>query len=99
MTVYEGSDDFGFQDTFASSWYGSACKEVACCTIRPYWIDWYSATERTFTKESTAEEPTGRGLVADELGEDMDVFTPEEFRVLFGYEPERFANEMNFDQN
>lgn len=91
MTVYEGSDDFGFQDTFASSWYGSACKEVACCSIRPYWINWGNTA---YVKEST-----GRGLVADELGEDMDVFTPEEFRVLFGYEPERFASEMNFDQN
>ena len=31
MVVYEGGDDYGFADTFASSWYGSACREVACC--------------------------------------------------------------------
>ena len=97
MTVYEGSDDFGFQDTFASSWYGSACKEVACCSIRPYWINWGIATD--VQKSADVQKSEGRGLVADELGEDMDVFTPEEFRVLFGYEPERFASEMNFDQN
>jgi len=29
----------------------------------------------------------------------LEVFTPEEFVELFGYEPERFAGEMDFAQN
>ena len=49
-------------------------------------------------------EEKGRGRkLADELteaiGEDLEVFTPEEFVELFGYEPERFAGEMDFAQN
>ena len=38
MVAYEKGDDYGFGGTFASAWNGSACKEIACCTIRPYWI-------------------------------------------------------------
>ena len=40
MTVYEFGDDLGTSDTFASQWYGSACKEIACCNIRQFKIKW-----------------------------------------------------------
>ena len=35
----------------------------------------------------------------DEFGEAPETFTPEEFLEFFGYEPERFASEMDFDWN
>jgi len=35
----------------------------------------------------------------DEIGEDIDVFTPEEYKELFGHEPEMFASEMEFGQD
>ena len=100
MVVYEGSDDYGFADTFASAWYGSACREVACCQIRPYKIKWDAEFDGELGPAKEKEE--GRKLsdeLSEEIGEDLEVFTPEEFLELFGYEAERFAGEMDFAQN
>ena len=110
MVVYEGGDDYGLRDTFASDWYGSACREVACCHIQPYWINWFHATtvpdgngNGNGGRNERADEVASNGNkgrhLADELGEDMEVFTPEEYFELFGVEPERFASEINFDQD
>ena len=84
MTVYEFGDDLGTNDTFASQWYGSACKEIACCNIRPFKIKW--PCEDCMYAVDEVIKPDGRNLGAME--EDFDVFTPEGFRELFGYEPE-----------
>lgn len=82
MTIYEFGDDLGTGSTWASQWNGSAGKEIACCTIRRWKINW--AAEAEADKETF--KPNGRGLGA--LEEDVDVFTPEEFRELFGYAPD-----------
>lgn len=85
MTVYEFGDDLGTSDTFASQWYGSACKEIACCNIRRFKIKWPQKIDFEVSVDEDSRDP-GRDLGAME--EDVDYFTPEGFRELFGYEPE-----------
>ena len=82
MTVYENGDDFGFNDTYASQWYGSACREIACCNIRKWKIVW----PQEYTIEVN-EDKSGRNL--KDLEEDIDYFSPDEFRELFGVEPDQ----------
>ena len=79
MTVYENGDDMGTQDTYASQFNGSACREIACCNIRRYQIIWEAATDFQYIDD-------GRNLNA--MDEDIDYFTPDEFRNLFGYDPD-----------
>ena len=94
MTVYEDSDDYGFGGTWDSKEYGSAGPRIACCVIRPYFIDWEQA-------EPQKLEPSrdgGRRLAAEAEG--VDVFTPDQFRELFGFEPEKLEGEEDwFTQN
>ena len=91
MTVYEGEDDFGSSDTYASQYNGSACREIACCNIRRYHIIWEAATDYQYI-----DKDDGRNLNA--MDEDIDYFTPEEFRNLFGYDPDP-EDILNADQN
>jgi hypothetical protein len=102
MVIYEDGDDYGFGGTWHSWEYGSGGQRVACCQIRPYHINWFtdaSADVRDVKDATIDVSGRGRGLAA-EYGEDVDVFTPDQFRELFGYEPEKFAFEMEeFGQN
>ena len=41
----------------------------------------------------------GRRLEVDDNGEEIEVFTPDQFRELFGVEPERHPGDDGFDQN
>ena len=45
MTIYEGADDYGLAPgpfgKFDSKEFGSAGPRIACCVIRPYFIDWF----------------------------------------------------------
>lgn len=81
MTVYEFGDDEGDAGTYASEIYGSACREIACCNIRKLAINW--AKESNFESDTSS----GRNLGAIEE-EEVDYFTPEEHRELFGFDPE-----------
>ena len=80
MTVYEDQDDYGFGGTWDSKEYGSAGPRIACCTITPYQIDWQ-------VKDAEVDTRGGRRLEVDENGEEVEVYTPQEFRELFGFEP------------
>ena len=92
MTVYEFPDDYGSNPAiFASKEYGSAGKEIACCTIYNKYIIIGTTTVDIATKLSGR----GRGL---DVEEDVDVFTREEFRELFGFEPEQ-DEEVHFLEN
>ena len=54
MVLYEDRDDYGFNSdvdpmgnpltngSYDSREWGSAGPRIACCTITPYWIDWYA---------------------------------------------------------
>lgn len=91
MTVYEFPDDYGSNPgIFASKEYGSAGKEIACCTI----YNKYIIVQPTATVE-IATKLHGRGL---DVEEDVEVFTREEFRELFGFEPEQ-DGEVHFLEN
>ena len=93
MVIYEDGDDYGFGGTWHSKEYGSGGQRVACCTIRPYYIIW-----DTNVKEVELAGHARR--LSAEMGEDVDVFTPEQYRELFGHEPEKFAFEEElFNQN
>ena len=107
MTIYEGFDDYGTAPgpfgKYDSTEFGSAGPRVACCTIRPYYINWYAE------KEINADGSIGglgmdfdgnRRRLEEYYGGEVDVFTPEEFRELFGYEPEKLEGEEEwFAQN
>ena len=80
MVVYEHKDDYGFGGTYDSEEFGSSGPRIACCHIRPFKIDWIVA------------ESAGRGL-SDELEEGVEVFTPEQYRELFGYDPVKLPGE------
>ena len=80
MTVYEDQDDYGFGGTWDSKEYGSAGPRIACCTITPYKIDWQ-------VQEAEVDTRGGRRLEVDDDGEEVEVYTPQEFRELFGFEP------------
>ena len=101
MTVYEDRDDYGFVNSWDSEEYGSTGPRLACCTIRPYFIDWVIADEIAFPDSSPGSSRDGRRRLAEEYyGGEVDVFTPEEFRELFGYEPEKLEGEEEwFAQN
>ena len=94
MTIYEHRDDYGFHpdNTWDSNMYGSAGPAIACCNIRVLQIAWVvdeklQNLNQSIDKRGTNSDGSrGRGL--DELEEDVDVFTPEEFREMFGYDPE-----------
>ena len=102
MVLYEDQDDYGANDDLDplgnpvsnGSWdsreYGSAGPRIACCTITPYKIDW--------SNDAVAEEslkPSGRGrrLTEEHDGDLVEVFTPDQFRELFGFEPEKLPGE------
>ena len=94
MTVYEDPDDYGFGPRLPYDWdskeYGSKGPRIACCTIKRYIVDWEQAEAQSESK--------GRGL-ADEL-DDVEVFTVDQYRELFGQEPERLPGDPGFfEQN
>ena len=96
MVVYEDGDDYGFGGTFHSKWYGSGGQRIACCTIRPYYIIWDTIEpEPVDDNKDLLEEPMCGDVrcLAGEVDADVDAFTPDQFRELFGYEPEMFAYE------
>ena len=76
MTVYENSDDYGFGGTWDSREYGSAGPRIACCVIRPYYIDWYAKDEASID-DSTSIKSHHRRLAEEHYGEEVDVFTPD----------------------
>ena len=41
----------------------------------------------------------GRRLAEERYGEEVEVFTPDQFRELFGVEPERHPGDDGLDQN
>ena len=82
MVLYEKPDDFGMEDTFASKWWGSSCEPIACCNVRQFKVAPVIDDSQFEMKDA------GRGL--QEIGPDVDIFTVEEFRNLFGEEPDEF---------
>ena len=86
MTIYENEDDNGTNDSYESRLNGSSCKEIACCNIRPFKIIWTDDVAISPTNNDDTVSGRGRKLVA--LDKDIDAFTPEEFRLLFGYNPD-----------
>ena len=105
MTIYEDPDDFGFGGTYKSEEFGSAGPAIACCTIRPYFIDWFKSADPTKpnddnNRNENARRNGKRRLAEEYYGGEVDMFTPEEFRELFGYEPEMLEGEDDwFSQN
>ena len=109
MVLYEFPDDYGLdpKGSYFSKEYGSAGPRIACCTITPYYIDWWykSPNEDDIKqldesdKKSFDEFGPVRRRLAD--GEEVEVFIPEEFRELFGFEPEKLPGEDDWllDQN
>lgn len=95
MTVYEDPDDYGCGGTWDSREYGSAGPRIACCVIRPYYIDWPKADEKSID-DSMSLRDHGRRLAEEHYGEEVDVFTPDQFRELFGFEPESLPGEEDF---
>ena len=112
MVLYEDQDDYGQNSDIDplgnpltnGSWdsreYGSAGPRIACCTITPYKIDWYAEAEA----EAQTLKPSGPGrrLTEEHDGEEVEVevFTPDQFRELFGFEPEKLPGEDDLlDQN
>ena len=99
MVLYEDQDDYGQNGNIDplgnpmtnGSWdsreYGSAGPRIACCTITPYRIDYYA--------DAQTLEPSGPGrrLTEEHDGEEVEVFTPDQFRELFGFEPEKLPGE------
>ena len=86
MTIYENGDDLGVNHTYESRLNGSSCKEIACCNIRPFSIQWIDDVISPSNGSDTASGG-GRNLSA-QADQEIDVFTPEEFRLLFGYDPD-----------
>ena len=86
-------------------WFWQARSDVGVGAVVCHWFDAQTADPKKEKKEKKAKKPKkgkkgGKArMLADEFGEDMEVFTPEEYFELFGVEPERFASEMNFDQD
>lgn len=100
MVVYEDGDDYGFGNTWHSWEYGSGGQRVACCTIRPYYIYWDVVIHDVKEVDTIDVIDRHRRQLSEEMGEDVDIFTPEQYRELFGHEPEKFAFEENlFNQN
>ena len=110
MVLYEDQDDYGQNSDIDplgnpltnGSWdsreYGSAGPRIACCTITPYKIDWYAEAEAQTLKPSGP----GRRLTEEHDGEEVEVevFTPDQFREIFGFEPEKLPGEDDLlDQN
>ena len=92
MTLYEHRDDYGFHPdkTWDSLEYGSAGPAIACCNIKMVKINWIK--ENGLGNLNKALDKNGRGL--DALEEDVEVFTPEEFRQMFGYDPEEDEEDL-----
>ena len=89
MVVYEHPDDYGFGGTWDSEEFGSTGPRLACCQIKRFIVDWEQAEDSSVR---------GRGL-AEEL-DDVDVFTVDQYRELFGQEPEKLPGDTGFfDQN
>ena len=90
MVLYELGDDFGTGGTRASAEYGSSGPRIACCQIIPYAID--READQEADPSSPGRRGAGRGL-ADELPAGAEIFTVDQYRELFGEEPERFPDQ------
>lgn len=86
MVVYEKGDDFGNDSStpFASSWWGSGCYEIACCNVQQFAV--VLTLQDVDNIEEAKKEGSGRGL--DDLHGDVELLTVDEFRALFGEEPD-----------
>ena len=95
--MYEDTDDYGFGGTWDSREYGSAGPRIACCTITPYWIKWEASDDLALTSEEQQalddERDKRRKLARELYGEDVEEFTPDQFRELFGEEPVKMPGE------
>ena len=93
MTLYEDKDDFGTASpwTWKSYEFGSAGPAIACCNIKLAGkISWIK--ENGLNNLDQSKGLRGRGL--DALEEDVEVFTPEESREMFGYDPEEDEEDL-----
>ena len=88
MVLYEKGDDFGNDpdNTFASTWWGTGCEPIACCNIRFIKVINPDDPVDADTKDVAKD---GRRLLED-LDADVEVFTVEEYRELFGEEPDEY---------
>ena len=78
--------------------YGSAGPRIACCTITPYWINWYDDDAADLAEAEMSVK--GRKLAQEHYGEEVEEFTPDQFREFFGFEPEKLPGEDDLlDQN